>query len=78
MKPWYWVALAAGAGGVVLLWTHYVNSPGDTSWTDPHQPPAMVAAEVCPPGGRPVRGCDYTRSYPDSLSAWDGTVVGQC
>lgn len=74
IPPWGWFALLALAGFGVLVWNAYNQDDSDTSWTDPQQPPPMVAPAVQLPGDRPTR--PYARDYPGSLGAWDGTVVG--
>lgn len=77
VKPWWIVAGLLAGSVVVAAWHAYANDPGDTSWTDPHQPPTMLAPMVARPrSGRILRGEPYSRSYPDTLSSWDGSVLG--
>jgi hypothetical protein len=78
LTGWQWAGLSAVGVFLLLVWQHFANDPGDVSWTDPQQPPAMVPPLMGASSGRTLRGCPYSRSYPGSLGAWDGTVVGDC
>lgn len=73
---WLVIALAAGAG--VLLWTAHATDRSSVSWTDPEQPPAMLPLPIGQCGARIQRPGPRTCWYPDSLTAWDGSVVGDC
>lgn len=77
MNPWWWLAIAGAVLVGFVAWHEYANDQGDTGWTDPHQPPTMLAPVVCRPrGGRINRATPYARDYPDTLSAWPDCVVG--
>lgn len=78
MKAWAAVAVAAAAALVFLLWYDYARDPGDTNWTDPDQPPPMVAPLLGTAGGRMTASNAYRRTYPGSLAGWSDTVIGNC
>lgn len=77
VNPW-WLAAVAGAALVgFLAWYEFAQDKGDTSWTDPHQPPTILAPVVCRPrGGRIDRATPYSREYPGTLAAWPECVLG--
>jgi hypothetical protein len=75
---WGWAGIAAAGAVLLWVWTQYANDPGDTSWTDPHQPPDMLPPLLGASSGRILRPEPYCRTYPGSLAGWDGTVVGDC
>ena len=76
MNGWAWAGLLGGGALLALMWNEFANTPDDVSWTDPSQPPPMLALDLGAVGARPCR--PYCRTYPASLAAWDGTVVGDC
>ncbi len=78
LTGWQWGGLIAAGAAVLWLWTQYANDPTDTSWTDPGQPPDMVPLAVGSSVGRIQRTIPYARTYPGSLSSWDGCVIGDC
>lgn len=73
---WLVVALVVAAG--VLVWAAHATDPTSVSWTDPAQPPAMLPLPVDACGARIRRPGPRCFQYPDSLAAWDGSVVGDC
>lgn len=78
ISPWAWFGLLIVGALGVLAYLQFANDPGDVTWTDPQQPPAMVALPLGISAGRMMRSGPCTKSYPESLAAWDGTVVGDC
>ena len=78
MTPWGWVAVGLTGALIALMWVEYANTPEDTSWTDPQQPPTMLPLALGVSTGRIPRGADHCRDYPGSLAGWSGTVVGDC
>lgn len=79
MKPLLMVAAVIGAGMAVLIWFDQAHNPADDNWTDPQQPPPMVAPSMATAsGGRISQSFPYTRTYPASLSAWSESAIGDC
>jgi len=73
-----WFALVVFAGVVVLLVHDYCTDHGDTEWTNPPQPPPMVAPLLGTPGARAGYGMPYRRDYAPSLTDDQCCVVGDC
>lgn len=76
MTPGRWVVVLVGVGLVGLMLAHYVSRPDDLSWTDPSQPPPMLAPTLGTSSGRITRTVPYCKDYPGSLSSWPECVVG--
>lgn len=77
VKPVGWVLIVGAVAGGLLLWSAHATDAASVSWTDPGQPPAMVALPIGACGsrlGRPRR----SRDYPDTLSSWPDCVIGDC
>ena len=71
-----WAGLAAVSAVVVWAVAQYLSDPHDTDWTDPHQPPPMVPPMFGPSCGRQQRSTPRCKTYPDSLTAWPDSCIG--
>lgn len=85
VSPWAWLAVAGVAGLGVLVWHQYAQDDTDTDWTMAKEVPVPVMAglAVTPAPhsrGRPMSCGDpfRGRSYPATLTAADGSVIGEC
>lgn len=84
VPPHVWLAGAAAAGLAVLVVHHWHRTrDAGESWLDPQQPAVnldlvrgaalRLVADAAPP---PVPLAP--RAYPDSLSCWSGSWIGDC